>query len=109
MRTYKIKSINSSALGILLGIVRGAKESKEIEIYSTDTGAKKLRAGDRVTVLHDKYLGVEDYVYLYRGGMHFHTVPGLIDKYGCKMYLASLPGFLDSGKLDRAIFKRALR
>lgn len=109
MQIYKIKCINLSTLGLSLKIGRGAKESKGIEIYSIDSGAEKLRVGDRVLVLRDKYLDVEDYVYLYRGGMHFHTVPGLIDKYGCKAYLASLPGFWDSGKLDRAVFKRALR
>jgi hypothetical protein len=109
MKTYKIKSIKPGSLGVLVELGRGAKESRWVEIYPVDAATKKLSVGSRITVLRDKYLDIEDYVYVYRGGMCFHTVPGTIDKYGCKVYLASLPGFFDYGKLDRAIFKRALR
>jgi len=69
---------------------------------------KNLRGGQKFFVLQDNILNIEDYAYVYRGGMVFHTKPASYDKYSCKCYLKSLPGIFSSGKLDRAVFKIAI-
>ena len=90
-----------------LSLTHGKKEHCDI-VIKRNRATDKLRPARRVTILRDKFLSIEDYVYLYRGGMEMHTMPANLDKYSCKLYIENLPGLFDYGRLDRAIFKIAL-
>lgn len=103
MQKCKVKNItkNESFCYIVL-------DSKNVfkTIMLPNKVADKLKIGDTVRVLQDKQFGIEDYVYLYKGGMNFHTKPLSYDQYSCKNYVDNLPGLFDKdGDLDRLVFK----
>ena len=70
--------------------------------------AGKLKVGQRMYVIQDKFYDSDDYIYLYRGGMVFNYKTVTNNKYACEQYIKNLPGLFDNFKLDRAICKLAL-
>ncbi|MBO7508784.1 MAG: hypothetical protein J6T57_00715 [Alphaproteobacteria bacterium] len=107
MQRYKILDKSKSVLGYALRVCTRRGNPITIDV-GRNPATDKLQPGNRITVLRDKYLSCEDYVYLYRGGMHMNTRPASLEKYAVKMYIENLPGVFDCGKLDRAKFKIAL-
>lgn len=106
MQRYKIQDITNDGAFCSVVVTNAKNAFKTIDLPAKV--GEKAKVGGKVTVLQDKDLGVEDYVYLYRGDMCFHTKPASFDIYSCKCYLGNLPGVFDSFKLDRAIFKFAI-
>ena len=108
MKRYKIKEKKFiEPYEYQLNLTRGKKEQFDI-VVKKNHATDKLHPKKHVTILRDKFLSIEDYVYLYHGGMQMHTMPAFLDKYSCKLYIENLPGLFDYGRLDRAIFKIAL-
>jgi len=70
--------------------------------------AEKLRVDDNIWVIKDNTFTHLDYVYLFRGGMAFHTKPGNCGRLSYECYISEIPGLFDSGGFDRAVFKIAL-
>lgn len=121
MESYKIKDIVCDDFGCSVVIGKQSKKcfklgdatvkgtlsvSRTIDLPKI--AAPKLKVGQKIVALQDKYLGIEDYVYLYDGNVYFNTKPASYDKYSCKCYVDSLPGLFRDGKLDRLKFKTVI-
>lgn len=107
MKRYKIKDKYNAPYSYKFYLERGRKERMCVTLEQNST-TTELESGDHITILQDKFLSIEDYVYLYPGGMQMQTVPAWADKYSCRIYIKNLPGLFDCGKLDRVLFKIAL-
>ncbi len=107
MKRYKIERKYDAAHWCKLNLKHGAAERTSL-MLGKNPATDELHAGNHIWVLRDKFLSIEDYVYLYRGGFYMKTWPAWMDSYSCKMYIDNLPGLFDYGRLDRAMFKVAL-
>lgn len=106
VQKYKIKNIYDDGVFCSVMAVNSKNVLKTVDLPRSD--AKKIKNGDKIWVVQDAALGIEDYVYLYHKGLCFHIKPVSFDKYSCRYYIKNLPGLFDDFKLDRAVFKIAL-
>lgn len=121
MESYKIKDIVCDDFGCSVVIGKQSKrcfklgdatvKGKMSVSKTIDLPAKaesNLKVGQKIVALQDKHYGVEDYVYLYNGGVSFNMNPASYDKYSCKCYIENLPNLFKDGKLDRMRFKMVM-
>ena len=106
MQRCKIQYLNNGDFYSSVSISYSKKKHRSIILPKKV--AEKLKVGDTIRIVQDNKLCIEDYVYLYRGGMTFHTKPASYDEHSCKCYIENVPGLFSDGKFDRAIFKIAL-
>lgn len=121
MESYKIKDIVCDDFGC--SVVIGKQSKKNIKLGNATLNGNlsvvrtinlpakaepKLQVGQKIVALQDKHYGVEDYVYLYNGGVSFNMKPASYDKYSCKCYIENLPNLFKDGKLDRMRFKMVM-
>ena len=121
MQKYKIKDIYSDDNSLHVTISSSQKHSVKLDcltkkgtLTTTKTidlprkAGNTLKIGSKVHACQNKNQYNEDYVYIYRGGMHMPDWPLSCDKYSCECFIDNLPGLFDSFKLDRIAFKIAI-
>ncbi len=105
VQRYKIERIyRDSYFGTAEIGVRGSQKT----FYVSGKCINNLKIGGKFNVISDKMLGMDDRVYMFRGGYCLPVGPVGYDKFSCKCYLEDLPGLFDSFKLDRIAFKVAI-
>lgn len=73
-----------------------------------NTKTLQFKAGKRIVVMHDKYVGIRDIAYVCGGKLWLQEQPRMIDKHNCNLIVDSVPGLFDGARLDRAVLKLAL-